>query len=36
MNIDVLKKGISIIVYYVKQEYIEDLGISLKKDFLVL
>ena len=31
MDIDVLKKGIDIIIYHVKQEYIKDLGISLKK-----
>ena len=31
MDIDVPKKGIDIIIYYVKQEYIEDLGINLKR-----
>ena len=35
MDIDVLKKGINVIIYYVKQKYIKDLGISLKKDPLV-
>ena len=31
MDIDALKKGINIIIYHVKQEYIKDLGTSLKK-----
>ena len=31
MDIDVLKKDIIVILYYVKQEYVEELGTNLKK-----
>ena len=31
MDIDVLKKGMGVIIYHVKQEYIKDFGINLKR-----